>query len=340
MLETALVEDRRGAALLEGQLTNSRDWADVDAFCHNTYMPLQIRPLQKGARPDATLRRVEIGQITLSRFCFGVPTRVEDFDPAAGNIIVLNTLRGRVRHPLAGDTEVETRPGDSYVVDCSRTEYWNVANGADLQFNLTIPHRLMEETAERWYGFVPDDRLWTSRIAFGGAQSSWLSLLDYAARSLDARQGGVPDALIARRIEETLAIDLLRHWAEGAEIDLETGARAAAPRYVRDAERLMQEQADRAPTVGDIAGQLGITARSLSAGFRRFRGITPHGYLNAQRLDGLRAALLEARRGQTVASIAAGRGYVNLGAMTARYRERFGETPAETLRQRPCGRDP
>ena len=334
MLETALLEDRRGAPLLQDKLTTTRDWSVVNAFCAQTYMPLSTRPLTRGMDPNATIRNLKIGQITFSRFCFGTPTKTDDFDPSSGNIIVVNTLRGSVRHPLNGNDAVDTRPGDSYVVDCSRTSYWNLADGNDLQLNLTIPHALMEETAARWYGFVPEDDLWQSRLIFGAGQSAWLSLLDYATRTLDAKHDGIADTFIERRIEETLCLDLLRNWADCAGLNLDTGARAAAPHYVREAERLMQDTAAHAPTIGEVAAQLGITARSLSDGFRRFRGITPHEFLTAQRLDGLRRALQLAQPGETVTSIARTRGYVNLGAMTALYRKRFGETPANTLRNR------
>ena len=138
-----------------------------------------------------------------------------------------------------------------------------------------------------------------------------------------------------RRIEETLCLELLGSWAEQSGLNLETGARGAAPRYVREAERLMAEQVHEAPTVTDIATQLGISTRSLSEGFRRFRGITPHDYLTARRLDGLRKALQEAPPGETVSTIAAALGYVNLTAMTVSYRRRFGESPHQTLRSRP-----
>lgn len=167
MLDAALLRDGQGKALLEGNLNNSRDWSAVNAFCYRTYMPLATRPLTRGMDPDATTRMLKIGRIVFSRFCFGTPTRADEFDPTSGNIIVVNTLRGSVRHPLMGNQAFDTRAGDSYVVDCSRTEYWNIADGNDLQLNLTIPHSLMEEIASRWYGFVPGDELWKKRLIFG-----------------------------------------------------------------------------------------------------------------------------------------------------------------------------
>jgi transcriptional regulator GlxA family with amidase domain len=100
---------------------------------------------------------------------------------------------------------------------------------------------------------------------------------------------------------------------------------------VREAERIMVERAAEALSITEIAAELEISARSLSEGFRRFRGISPHDFMTAQRLDGLRRALLQAERGETVRSIASARGYVNFGAMTAAYRNRFGETPGQTL---------
>lgn len=338
MLTSALLYDAQGEPLLVGKLTGSRDWAEVNAFCHKVYMPLATRPLVKGADPDATLRTLEVGRITFSRFCFGVSTRAEDFDPGSGNIIVVNTLKGGVRHPLGDKDSVDTRAGDSYVVDCSRTDYWNVADGHDLQLNLTIPHNLMEETAQRWYGFVPDDRLWKSRLLFGKECSAWLSLVDYATRSIDAHSNSISNPLIEKRIEETLCIELLRNWAKYAGLNLEAGARSAAPRYVREAERLMTNQVDEAPTVMAIAGQLGISARSLSEGFRRFRGISPHEYLTARRLDSLHDALKSAPEGATVTAIAAAKGYVNLQSMASGYQRRFGESPSQTLRNRPIKR--
>ena len=334
MFETALLEDGDGKPLLTGKLNGSREWSAVNAFCNRTYMPLSTRPLTRGADPDATMRMLKIGRITFSRFCFGTPTRADDFDPSSGNIIVVNTLRGSVRHPLAGNDVFDSRPGDSYVVDCSRTDYWNVADGHDLQLNLTIPHSIMEETAARWYGFVPGDDLWKKRLIFGAGHSAWLCLLEYATRSLSARNDGVSDALIARRIEETICLELLRNWAGSAGINLETGARAAAPYYVREAERLMTENAGEAPSVSDIAHRVGVTTRSLSEGFRRFRGITPHEFQSRQRLASFREALVAASAGETVTSIAKRRGYTNLGALATSYRKLYGESPAETLRGR------
>lgn len=163
-----------------------------------------------------------------------------------------------------------------------------------------------------------------------GGVSRLGSLVDYATRSLEARHDGIAHSVIEQRIEEALCLELLHNWAREAELSLEVGARAAAPYYVREAERLMSDHAREAPRSPTSQGDW-ASARSLSEGFRRFRGVRPHEYLGDRRLDGLRQALLEAPAGQSASAIARSWGYVNLGVMATRYRARFGETPTQTL---------
>lgn len=337
MLERALITDAAGRPIRQGGRTRSRDWDEVQEFCRQVYMPYRVRPLGRSLRPDALMRRAEVGRVTVTRFSYGVPIRLDDFDPAAGNILVLNTLRGALRHLADPGRDAATGPGDSFVVDCSRTDYWLEGDGAHLQLNLTIPHDAMAEIAHRWYGFVPDDRLWTRRIAFGGAGSAWQALLDYVGRSIEAASGRVTNGVMARHLEEMVCLELLRIWAEGAGVPLLDGARAAAPRHVRAAEEILAAEAQDPPTIGEAARRAGVSARTLSEGFRRFRGVSPRDFLRDRRLDGLRAALERAGPGETVTSVAADWGYVNLGALAAAYRRRFGETPSRTLERRARG---
>lgn len=331
MLEQVLITDAAGRPIRQDGRTRSRDWDEVQDFCRKVYMPYRVRPLGKLLKPDATMLRAQVGRIIVTRFSYGVPIRLTEFDPAAGNILVLNTLRGGLRHLADPGRDAATGPGDSFVVDCSRTDYWLEGDGAHLQLNLTIPHDAMAEIAHRWYGFVPDDRLWTRRLAFGGAGSAWQALLDYLGRSIEAASARVANGVMARHLEEMVCLELLQIWAEGAGVPLRDGARAAAPGYVRAVEEIFAAEAQNPPTICEAARRAGVSARTLSEGFRRFRGVSPRDVLRDRRLDGLRAALERAGPGETVTSVAADWGYVNLGAMAAAYRRRFGEAPSRTL---------
>lgn len=329
MLEHALVLDALGVPIHHGQHTHSADWDEVEDFCRSVYMPYRVRPLDRLSRPDATMISAKAGRVTMTRFSYGTGIHLDQFDPEAGNILVLNTLRGALDHQTDGGS-VGTKAGESFVVDCSRTDYWLEGDPDHMQLNLTIPHHVMEDTAARWFGFIPDDRLWTSRVKIGGAHSAWPALLDYAARAL-TKDGEIgASSALARHIEEILCVELLRQWAAAAGLSLETGARSAAPAYVRAAEEIMAEEAREAPAIGDVASRVGVSARTLSGGFRRFRGMSPREFLVGRRLDGFRADLETLPDHVTVTVIASDWGFSNFGALAGRYRARFGETPSQT----------
>ncbi|WP_417267468.1 helix-turn-helix transcriptional regulator [Celeribacter baekdonensis] len=329
MLEDALVLNARGELIRHDRPIHSQDWDEVQDFCRTVYMPYRVQPRERLSKPNATMISAQTGQTTLTRFSYGTGIHLDRFDPDAGNILVLNTICGALNHHC--DTHpASTTAGESFVVDCSRTDYWLDANAEHMQLNLTIPHHLMESTAERWFGFVPDDALWTRRVKFGGPGSRWLSLLDYASRTLSADIPLPATGPLGRHLEETLCLELLMQWAKGAGLSLAHGARTAAPRYVRQAEEVLTAQARDAPTIGDVAHQVGVSARTLSEGFRRFRGVTPRAFLAARRLEGLRADLESAGPERTVADIANAWGYVNLGALAGVYRDQFGELPSHT----------
>lgn len=340
MLEDALLKDAAGAQIMRQPGTRSTDWDEVQAFCRSVYMPYRVKPLERFSRPDATMISAKAGRVTMTRFSYGTGIYLDEFDPEAGNILVLNTLRGALSHQSQG-APVETGAGESFVVDCSRTDYWLEGDPDHMQFNLTIPHHVMEETAERWFGFVPDDALWTSRAKFGGPHSAWLRLLDYAARVQGGPGPSAPEGPLARHLEELICLELFRNWADAAGVRLEEGARAAAPRYVRQAEEILEAEAREAPAIGEVAKRVGVSARTLTGGFSRFRGLSPREFLSARRLDGLRADLASAPDHLGVAEIAANWGFMNFGALAGRYRKRFGELPSHTRararRRRPLG---
>lgn len=330
MLDGALLLRPDGAAIDHGPAAHSRDWDAVQEFCRQVYMPYRVRPLERFTRPDATLISARAGRVTLTRFSYGVPIHLDEFDPGAGNILVLNTLRGSLRHKHGRTSDIATGAGDSFVVDCARTDYWLDGDRDHMQLNLTIPHAAMEEVAHRWFGFSPGDALWTERVKFGGTGSRWMVLLDYVARTLSADLPLPPDGVLGRHLEEMICIDLLREWAAGAGVRLDHGGRAAAPHYVRRAEAILEAEARDAPSIGEVARRVGVSGRTLTEGFRRFRDTSPREFLAARRLDGFRADLLAAPPGVPVGAIAADWGYVSFGALAGRYRARFGEAPSHT----------
>lgn len=110
------------------------------------------------------------------------------------------------------------------------------------------------------------------------------------------------------------------------------------PRYLRKALDLVEADVARAWTVGEIAAACGVARRTLQKHFRRFVGKTPLEYLRDLRFDKARQTLLQAPRGASVTHIATHCGFCHLGWFAIGYRQRFNETPSETVRRSRLGR--
>ena len=90
---------------------------------------------------------------------------------------------------------------------------------------------------------------------------------------------------------------------------------------------------DASLTVSQIAAHLGVSLRSLEAGFQEYRRTTPVSRLRALRLQRVRKQLLAADASISVTSAALENGFVHLPRFSGYYRDAFGESPIATLRR-------
>ncbi|WAM17308.1 AraC family transcriptional regulator [Rhodococcus sp. JS3073] len=308
----------------------SEDWSEIQLWSDRMYMPYVVRPLGVGLSPRSSMYSTKIGDITVTRFSYGIPVSVGDFSSDAGNALVLTTIRGNARHHLDHDATANTPSGDTFVADCSRVDYLVEFSPDHVQLNLTVPHTLLADTAVRWWGFDPGDVLWQRKCVIGGGGSGWQALLGYAMRTTGELPGHATEGRIGLNLQELLVGHLLTEWAARAGVDPDRSTGPAAPGYVRHAVQYIREYARELPTSSDIADAVGVSVRTLSGSFRKYLDTTPAEYVREQRLQGIREELLTASPGATVASIAGAWGYVNLGLFAAAYRRRFGENPSQT----------
>lgn len=103
------------------------------------------------------------------------------------------------------------------------------------------------------------------------------------------------------------------------------------PGLIRRAERYIVENAEAPITVSDVAAELGVSLRSLQAGFRHWRSTTPNSFLRHVRLELVRDELGRLGAQTTVQAVATRYGFSNLGRFSAYYQAAFGEAPSATL---------
>ncbi|MFF1553018.1 AraC family transcriptional regulator [Rhodococcus erythropolis] len=91
----------------------------------------------------------------------------------------------------------------------------------------------------------------------------------------------------------------------------------------------IEAHADAYLTTTDLAANLGISERSLQAGFQEFVGTSPNAYIRSVRLDRAHIDLIAGLG--TVSQIAARWGFHHAGRFAHLYRERFGRLPSAAI---------
>ena len=101
-------------------------------------------------------------------------------------------------------------------------------------------------------------------------------------------------------------------------------------RLVR-ARELLQQIGDSAPTIEDLAREVGISPFHFIRQFEAVFGVTPHQYRTQARLDRARELLAAGRL--TVSAVCVDVGFSSLGSFSALFTRRFGETPSAYRRR-------
>jgi AraC-like DNA-binding protein len=106
------------------------------------------------------------------------------------------------------------------------------------------------------------------------------------------------------------------------------------PLLLRQATEFIQANAARDIGVVDVANAVFLTPRTVQYMFRRHLDTTPSAYLREVRLHRARQELqLSDRNTATVAAVASKWGFAHTGRFAVTYRQRYGESPHETLRR-------
>jgi AraC-like DNA-binding protein len=297
-----------------------------EVFC-----PHRLDPVGAPAPDGPRFNFAELGAVGLSYLSYGTavrirPTHLHSF------VLVQIPLAGRAsvrtgREVVLSDTRVASVPDPDADLDMR----WDEGNS---QLIVRIDRVALETQLHRLLGRPPKQplRLTPAMDLSAPAVRSWLATVHMLRGDLDG-PGGLRHPMLRAQAEQLVMSQLLlahRHTASDA---LRCGETAAPPRTIRRAEQLIVDHAREALTVEDIAEAVGLSVRTLQEGFRRHLDTTPTARLREARLVGVRADLAAADPASaTVSQLAADWGFWHLGRFAGLYRERWGESPSDTLR--------
>ncbi|SFK03215.1 helix-turn-helix domain-containing protein [Bradyrhizobium sp. Gha] len=130
-----------------------------------------------------------------------------------------------------------------------------------------------------------------------------------------------------RAIAECMAVNVMSSLPPD-----DSGWLPSARRLVRRVEDYLDETGTRPVHVSEICAALGVSRRTLHRAFQEVFGLGPVSFLRQKRLCAARSMLHRSAPGSTtVAAVAMGQGFYELGRFAQYYFAMFGERPSQTL---------
>lgn len=135
----------------------------------------------------------------------------------------------------------------------------------------------------------------------------------------------------AQRLEDIFLAHLLDLWGHD-QPPKPLSLAPITPQAIKQAKAFIDEHLAQPLTVPRIATAVGMSTRSLYAGFNEYVGQSPMQFVKQRRLEQVRALLLQADPTQhTVTQLAMQCGFSHLGLFAKDYQQRYGERPSATL---------
>ena len=299
------------------------------------FLPINLRSARSDSL-DMDLRAEELPMLTAGYVHFGTDVCIRGDDvpayyieaPLSGTAV--NVWRdGRLEKTTAGSAAVFT-PG--MPVDLN----WS---GDCREICIKVTEEQMQWQLETMLNRPVRKRITFARRMSLSARASrdWFGLV-----RLLAREAGQADGIGAHR----LAIDNLQHLlVQGllliqphnyAEALAEDEA-CASTAVVRRAIDLMHAHPETPWGTVHLARATGVSARALQKAFQRAGQPPPMTYLRRLRLLKARAELAAIARTNTVTAVATHWGFLHLSRFAEQYRQLFGESPSETLKNERTG---
>jgi AraC-like DNA-binding protein len=299
----------------------------IDAVTR-VYCPHRVEVAGRARGIDALLKVTHSTFQPLVGLSYSVPVKIETQNMSR-LFLMMHCARGAAS-TIQEHRTAEWKTGQTMPLSANfDTQLW--FDSTFIQKSVRLDMERLQAQCARWLGHPLEERLRFELHPFSDEfEQIWQRTLAYGWSS---EQGGLPLVGAAKAaLDEYLLTLLLHHHPHNYSEELAQSVPTPVPGVVRRAERFIIDNAGASITVSDIADHLGISLRSLQAGFRQWRETTPSAFLRRVRLQLVRDELLSGKEAN-VTAVALRRGFSHLGRFSAQYRSIFGEDPSLTLRR-------
>lgn len=305
---------------------------DIDETCArvaNIFKPHQLGVARPRQRLDAQMFHAPLATVSLNYLCYGAEVEI-DPDCLETFFLVQMPIRGGARI-RCGREDIQS--GRSIASVLTPTERLRMRWSHDCeQLIVRLDRRLVEQTLHGLLGFAPE-RPVTFRAGLDmRGTPSWLSAISFLVNEMQTGRRLAGDRLTGPVVDQMVATALLATQEHNYDHALAARAAPAAPKHVKKIENYIEAHAHEPITPADLARHANVSLRSVYAGFRDFRGVTPMAYLQRVRLRRVRQEL-QSGRAASVTEAAMRWGFSHLGRFSAAYKREFGESPGQTRRR-------
>lgn len=314
---------------------SSQDPGEVEA--HMSRMFCAHRLDVQGGRPPIDFRhnQAQLRTVSFNAQDYGNPFgRISIDVPQMGPVYLVQFSLNGSSYITQDNQNFCLAPGEMCVL-APNAHFVQTFEAGYKHFTIKIPKDDLEGLLAEELGFrLHELRFSTQPVALVGAAQIFAHLVRTICDDINTGLAGYTHPRVSGAVEDSLKRLLLAAVPHNYSDLFNAAPAGPAPYYVRRVEEYIRNHAREPISLVELIEVSGISARSLHAGFRRFRNITPMTYLKNVRLDMARKMLLDgAKDGLSVTDVALGCGFNHLSKFARDYAERFGERPSATLMQ-------
>lgn len=321
------------APLARAPLWQSSDLDEVRHEGGRVFCEHRLEIAAAGQRLDTRLHHRRVGGLGLGRLCYGATV---DIDPQQlDGFYLLQWPRRGAETIHLGRERVDSDVRTGTLVSPRQRFRMRHEAGTEKLFVRIDEATMARQLDALLPGAGARPLAFSAAVPFAEPRlASLAGLLQWMFDDASGESPLLDQALVAAPFEELLLRALLHGLPHDRPELLQPPQPALAPGFVRRAEAWMAEHAHEPLDAARVAAAVGVSVRSLYAGFRRHRDCTPMARLRALRLERVRAELLQPTDAtEGVTAVALRWGFGHLGQFSADYRTRFGELPSHTLRR-------
>ena len=311
----------------ERLLFTSRDLREVEEEVSSIFKPHSLEITDGSTRLHSRLHHVPIGHVSFNRLKYGGevrirPERLDDF------YLIQMPLQGEA-HIISDGTSLRSGADTAAVLNPTQTldMSWNTVCD---QLIIRIDRQALSQTCSRYLGRpIKKPVVFELGLAWQ-ANPHWYSMMTYLSQMMNQT---TPGHLLYPQLEQLVICTLLNIQPHSYSQALTNDDKRLAPRHVKRVEEYIQTHADEVITPAMLAELAGVSLRTLYAGFKDFRGVSPMEYLRSIRLKRVKEELCQQGANCSVTDIATRWGFGHMGRFSQEYRRLFGEKPSETKRK-------